>query len=214
MSKESLAFDNELRKQYPVIAGCDEVGRGCLAGPVITAVVVLPENIDLPYVHDSKKIKKSEMKYFAEDILKHALDVQIGVRTAKEIDETNILQADKDAMTDSLKKLRIKPDLVIIDGDKKQLLDIPTPQKTIIKGDAKSLTIGSASIVAKSIRDELMKHYATLYPEFGFETNAGYGTVKHKQALLEYGITPIHRKTFAPIKNHEIEYKTYNTSLK
>lgn len=212
MSKENLAFDNKLRKQYPIIAGCDEVGRGCLAGPVITAVVILPQDIDLPYVTDSKKIKKSEMKCFAEDILKHALDVQIGVKTAKEIDETNILQADKDAMIDSLNKLKLKPDLVIIDGDKKQLLDIKIPQRTIIKGDNKSLTIGAASIVAKSIRDELMKHYATRYPEFGFETNAGYGTVKHKQALLKYGITPIHRKTFAPIKNHEIEYKTYDTN--
>lgn len=209
MSKETLEYDNIIRQQYPTIVGCDEVGRGCLAGPVITAAVILPPNTDLPEVGDSKKIKKADHAKLARLIYDVALEVRIGVRTAEEIDESNILEADKDAMRDTINELTITPDIVLIDGDNKQLLGTAYTEQTVVKGDNTSLTIGAASIVAKYMRDRLMQEYHHQYPEYGFDTNAGYGTVKHKSALERYGITPIHRKTFEPIKSHIGVWKQY-----
>ena len=202
-----LELDNELHKDYEIIAGLDEVGRGTLAGPIVTAAVVLPANVDIPGVMDSKKIPKKEHRALVDKILEIALDVQIGVADATVIDEINILQADKLAMLEAINKLQVTPDLLLIDGNDSQLLETTIPQKTVVKGDANSLAIAAASLVAKAIRDELMAQYAKEYPEFGFETNAGYGTKKHKEALVTHGVTPIHRKTFKPISTGT--YKEY-----
>ena len=199
---ELLEYDNQLRDKYPIIAGFDEVGRGPLAGPVVAAAVVLPANTEIPGVDDSKKITKKKHKDIAKQILSVAIDVQVGVVNASEIDNSNILEADKQAMLQALSKLQIEPNLLLIDGNTSQLLDTPHEQKTQVKGDSHSLSIAAASIVAKAIRDELMKGYAKKYPGYGFETNSGYGTKQHMTALEQYGITPIHRLTFAPIKNN------------
>lgn len=204
-----LELDNELHKDYEIIAGLDEVGRGTLAGPVVTAAVILPANVDIPGVMDSKKIPKKEHRALVDKILEIAVDVQIGVADASVIDEVNILQADKLAMLEAIDKLHVKPDLLLIDGNDSQLLETTIPQKTVVKGDANSLIIAAASLVAKAIRDEMMAHYAKEYPEFGFETNAGYGTKKHKEALVTHGVTPIHRKTFKPISTGN--YKEYGS---
>lgn len=202
MSKETLAYDMNIRKQYPTFVGCDEVGRGCLAGPVVTAAVVLPPDVDIPGVTDSKKVKKTQHEQLAHAIFDAAIEVQLGIKSAAEIDELNILDADRAAMTDSINALHVVPDLILIDGDSKQLLNTQYPEKTVIKGDSKSLTIGSASIIAKYVRDRLMNQYDQQYPGYGFSTNAGYGTVQHREILASLGITPIHRKTFEPIKSH------------
>lgn len=199
---ELLQYDNQLRDEYPIIAGFDEVGRGPLAGPVVAAAVVLPANVEIPGVGDSKKIPKKKHKALAKQILSVALEVQVGVVNADEIDAINILEADKQAMLNALGKLHIKPDLLLIDGNTSQLLDTDYAQRTQVKGDSHSLSIAAASIVAKAIRDELMKGYAKKYPGYGFDTNSGYGTKQHISALEQYGITPIHRLTFAPIKDN------------
>lgn len=210
MTLETLAYDDDLRLVYPTIVGCDEVGRGCLAGPIVTAAVILPKGIDIEGVKDSKKVRKDKHEELARKIFEVALEVQIGIRTPAEIDTMNILEADKSAMRESIEKLHIKPDLVLIDGDNKQLLSTKYPEKTLIKGDAKSLTIGAASIIAKYARDRLMQTYAQKYPGYGFETNAGYGTAQHIAALKRIGVTPIHRKTFEPIKTNRKLWVTNN----
>lgn len=210
MTAETLAFDEALRKEYPLIAGCDEVGRGCLAGPVVTAAVILPPNTDIEGVMDSKKIPKDKHEALARKIVEVAIEVQIGIKEPKEIDTINILQATKQAMIDSVNKLNHTPDLLLIDGNNKQLLGTQYPEKTIIKGDYHSLTIGAASVMAKFIRDQLMQKADKKYPGYGFSTNSGYGTAKHLSALKELGITPIHRKTFKPIATDINVFKTNN----
>lgn len=202
MTVDTLAYDDNLRKKYPIIAGCDEVGRGCLAGPVVTAVVILPNGLDIDGVKDSKKINKKNHEALARLIFEKAIDVQIGMKSPSEIDTMNILEADKSAMRDSISKLHTRPDLILIDGDNKQLLGTEYQEQTIVKGDAKSLTIGAASIIAKYIRDRLMQDYAQIYTGYGFETNAGYGTAQHISAIERLGITPVHRLTFEPIKRN------------
>ena len=209
MTKETLEYDDALRAKYPVIVGCDEVGRGCLAGPIVTAAVILPYGVDIDGVKDSKKINKKNHEALARLIFEKSIEVQIGIKSPTEIDELNILEADKEAMRDSISKLHTIPDLVLIDGDDKQLLGTEYTEKTITKGDAKSLTIGAASIIAKYARDLLMKSYAKQYPGYGFETNAGYGTAQHIAAIKRLGITPIHRLTFEPIKQN-IDKWPYN----
>lgn len=210
MSKETLAYDMKVREQYPIFVGCDEVGRGCLAGPIITAAVILPPNVDIPEVNDSKQIKKQEHEHLAHTIFDIATEVQLGIKSPYEIDQLNILEADKAAMTESIMALHVTPDLILIDGDMKQLLNTNYSEKTVIKGDSKSLTIGAASIIAKFVRDKIMTQYDSQYPGYGFATNAGYGTVQHRKALSSLGITPIHRKSFEPIKSH---VKVWPTNL-
>lgn len=202
MTVETLKYDDDLRKQYPIIAGCDEVGRGCLAGPVVTATVILPPNVDIEGVTDSKKINKKKHEELARTIFSTALNVTLGIRHANEIDKSNILEANKDAMRDAISNLRITPDLILIDGDSRQLLGTQYQEQTVVKGDATSLSIAAASIIAKYMRDRMMSDYDKQYPGYGFAKNAGYGTVQHREALEKYGITPIHRKTFEPIKSH------------
>lgn len=206
MTKDTLGYDDALRNEYPIIVGCDEVGRGCLAGPIVTAAVILPYGVDIDGVKDSKKVNKKNHEALARLIFEKSIEVQIGIKSPTEIDTLNILEADKEAMRDSIRKLHTIPDLVLIDGDNKQLLGTEYTEQTIIKGDAKSLTIGAASIIAKYARDLLMKSYAKQYPGYGFETNAGYGTAQHIAAIKRLGITPIHRLTFEPIKRNLDEW--------
>lgn len=202
MTQQSLHFDDQLRHQYPVFAGCDEVGRGCLAGPIVTAAVILPPHLDLPGVVDSKKTNKQDHERLAHRIFAAALEVEIGIKSAREIDRVNILEADREAMRDSIAALHLKPNLILIDGGREQLLGTAYPEQTLVKGDAKSLTISAASIMAKYLRDRLMKQYDQRFPGYGFAHNAGYGTKQHLEALKCLGITPIHRLTFEPAKSH------------
>lgn len=202
-----LDYDNDLRKEYPVIVGLDEVGRGPLAGPVVAAAVILPPNVNIDGVTDSKKIAKTKHRKLVDKILEIALDVKVGVVDAQRIDKTDILSADKEAMLSAIDQLQIKPDLLLIDGNSSQLLATEYDQKTQIKGDATSLSIAAASLVAKLVRDTIMQEYAEKYPGYGFEKNSGYGTKQHLEALENLGITPIHRLSFKPIKGNEHHYK-------
>ena len=176
------------------IAGVDEVGRGPLAGPVVTCAVVLPKDVDILYINDSKKLSKKKREELYDEITKNAVAYSIGIRDHKVIDEINILNATLSAMADSVNSLSVKPDLVLVDAV--HIPDIDIKQESIIKGDAKSVSIAAASIVAKVYRDRLMEEYACSYPEYGFETNMGYGSAKHIEAIKKYGPCPIHRRSF------------------
>ncbi len=184
------------------IAGVDEVGRGPLAGPVVTACVVLPEDFDVLGVDDSKKLSEKKREELFDKILSKAVAYGIGMCDNQIIDEINILEATKRAMTDAVAKAdamlnekcggRIEHLMI----DALTLKDVQIPQTGLIKGDAKSLSIAAASIIAKVTRDRMMIEYAKEYPYYAFESNKGYGTKAHYAGIAEYGITPIHRKTF------------------
>ncbi len=176
------------------IAGVDEVGRGPLAGPVVTCALILPKDADILYVNDSKKLSKKKREELYDEILDTALCYSIGIREHSVIDEINILNATLSAMADSVNSLSIKPDLVLVDAV--HIPDVDIKQESIIKGDAKSISIAAASIVAKVYRDRLMEEYAVKYPEYGFESNMGYGSAKHIEAIKKYGPCPIHRMSF------------------
>ncbi|MBL4952664.1 ribonuclease HII [Neobacillus sp. OS1-32] len=182
---------------YQLIAGVDEVGRGPLAGPVMAAAVILPDNFYLPGIDDSKKLSEKKREEYAEIIKREAVSVSIAQIQADEIDEINIYEATKKAMKSAIASLHIQPDFLLIDA---MPLMTPYPSESIIKGDAQSISIAAASIVAKTTRDKLMKEISLSYPEYGFEHNMGYGTKEHLQAIKKYGITPYHRKSFSPIK--------------
>ena len=175
------------------IGGIDEVGRGPLAGPVVTCVIILKPDSNRLFVNDSKKISKKMRESLCEQLLEDTLDYAIGQVDNDVIDKLNILNATKKAMTDSVKTLSIQPDLLLIDA---LHIDTAIPQKSIIHGDATSYAIAAASIVAKVYRDNLMQIYHEEYPEYGFDRNMGYGTAAHIEALRKYGPTPIHRKSF------------------
>lgn len=183
-----------LNEGYKYICGVDEVGRGPLAGPVVCAAVIMPLDKLVEGVDDSKKIGKKKREIIAEKILDCAVACRICRVEREIIDEINILQATRLCMKNAVEGLSVKPDFVLTDGN--MTLDISVPQTSIIKGDAKSYTIGAASIVAKVYRDNIMKEYAALYPQYGFETNAGYGSRAHIEAIEKYGLTPIHRRSF------------------
>ena len=199
---EMSAYDAQYRRAYGTVGGVDEVGRGPLAGPVVTACVVLPEDFDVPGVDDSKKLSLKKREELYDKIMERALAVGIGMCDNNVIDEINILEATKRAMAQSIEKadkMLQKRDLgpldhVLIDAVK--LTDIKQSQTNIIKGDATSLSIAAASIIAKVTRDRMMMAYAEEYPWYGFESNMGYGTKKHYEGIAAHGITPIHRKTF------------------
>ena len=194
---DKLKFEKELlSKGVKYIAGVDEVGRGPLAGPVVCAAVIMPleESEIIVGVDDSKKIAEKKRERLAELIKEKAIAYCIFEVSEKEIDEINILEATKKGMREALLGLEIKPDFVLTDGN--MTIDIPFPQRAIVKGDALSYSIGCASIVAKVYRDKLMEEYANTYPMYAFEKNKGYGTAVHINAIKEYGICPIHRKTF------------------
>ena len=199
------AYENELRAEgIRYIGGVDEVGRGPLAGPVSAACVVLPEDFDVLGVDDSKKLSEKKREELFDKIREKALAVGIGMCDNRVIDEINILEATKKAMAEAirdadsqLEEKGLSPEgtehLLI---DAVSLKDVDKPQTSIIKGDAKSLSIAAASIIAKVTRDRLMAEYHRQYPYYGFDTNKGYGTKAHYEGIDKYGITPIHRKTF------------------
>ena len=180
------------------IAGVDEVGRGPLAGPVVAAAVILPKNIEDLGFDDSKKLSASKREEIYRLIQEKAIAIGIGIVDADIIDQVNIYQASRLAMQQAVSELKIQPDYLLIDAMK---IDVNTPQIGIIKGDAKSISIAAASIVAKQVRDQMMQEFDELYPGYDFSNNAGYGTPKHLEGLKSKGICPIHRKTFAPIKD-------------
>ena len=181
------------------IAGVDEVGRGPLAGPVVAAAVILPKNIEDLGFDDSKKLSASKREEIYRLIQEKAIAIGIGIVDADIIDQVNIYQASRLAMQQAVSELKIQPDYLLIDAMK---IDVNTPQIGIIKGDAKSISIAAASIVAKQVRDQMMQEFDELYPGYDFDNNAGYGTPKHLEGLKSKGICPIHRKTFAPIKDY------------
>ncbi len=192
---DKLEYERRLLNEgYKYICGVDEVGRGPLAGPVVCAAVIMPLDKLVEGVDDSKKIGKKKREIIAEKILDCAVACRICRVEREIIDEINILQATRLCMKNAVEGLSVKPDFVLTDGN--MTLDISMPQTSIIKGDAKSYTIGAASIVAKVYRDNIMKEYAALYPQYGFETNAGYGSRSHIEAIEKYGLTPIHRRSF------------------
>lgn len=182
---------------YELVAGIDEVGRGPLAGPVVAAAVILPKECKIEGVNDSKKLSAKKREELYDIILEKALSYGIGIVSNERIDEINILQATYEAMREALSQLSPKADYILADA-----VTIPmvsTPQRGIIKGDAKSMSIGAASIVAKVYRDRLMEAFDEVYPGYGFGANKGYGSAEHIEGIKKLGITPIHRKTF--VKN-------------
>lgn len=201
---EMKAFENELYAEgIRYIAGVDEVGRGPLAGPVVAACVVLPEDFDVLGVDDSKKLSEKKRDELYDIILEQALCYGIGIVDNEVIDEINILQATKLAMRQAVKKADeqlaqhikgAKIEHVLFDA--MEIKEVEKPQQKIIKGDAKSISIAAASIIAKVTRDKMMVELSEIYPYYAFERNKGYGTKAHYEGISEHGITPIHRKTF------------------
>ena len=197
--EKMLAYEKELYTQeIQLIAGVDEVGRGPLAGPVVAAAVILPKACKIPGLNDSKKIPKSKHKEIYEAVLQNAVAIGIGIKDNQVIDQVNIYEATKLAMMEAIGQLEPQPQHLLIDAMR---LDLPIPQTSIIKGDANSLSIAAASIVAKVTRDQMMEEFDCEYPGYDFTQNAGYGTAKHLAGLDKLGVTPIHRRSFEPIKS-------------
>ncbi len=203
--EEMQQYERELRNRgYKLIAGVDEVGRGPLAGPVVAAAVVMPEDFDIPGVDDSKKLSEKKREQLYDVIVERAVCYGIGRMDNQVIDEVNILQATKLAMIEAVenaeKMLKEKKDesrsVDFVLFDAMQIDAVKKPQMSLIKGDAKSLSIAAASIVAKVTRDREMKNWHRIYPDYGFDSNKGYGTRSHYEGLRRCGLTPIHRKSF------------------
>ena len=194
-----LAYEKECyARGMELIAGVDEVGRGPLAGPVVAAAVILPKACKIPGLNDSKKIPKSKHKEIYEAVLQNAIAIGIGIKDNHVIDQVNIYEATKLAMMEAIGRLDPQPQHLLIDAMK---LDLPISQTSIIKGDANSLSIAAASIVAKVTRDQMMEEFDREYPGYDFAQNAGYGTAKHLDGLEQLGVTPIHRRSFEPVKS-------------
>ena len=194
-----LRYEKELYVQgINLIAGVDEVGRGPLAGPVVAAAVILPKNCKIKGLNDSKKIPKKKHQEIFQAVKDNALAIAIGIMDNQIIDQVNIYEATKLAMKEAILQLDPQPEHLLIDAME---LDLPISQTSIIKGDANSLSIAAASIIAKVTRDELMAKYDQEFPGYDFAQNAGYGTAKHLEGLKKYGVTTIHRTSFEPIKS-------------
>ena len=197
--EKMLAYEKELYTQgIHLIAGVDEVGRGPLAGPVVAAAVILPKACKIPGLNDSKKIPKAKHKEIYEAVLQNAIAIGVGVKDNHVIDQVNIYEATKLAMMEAIGQLEPQPQHLLIDAMK---LDLPISQTSIIKGDANSLSIAAASIVAKVTRDQMMEEFDCEYPGYDFTQNAGYGTANHLAGLHKLGVTPIHRRSFEPVKS-------------
>lgn len=193
---ENEIYEKDKNIQY--ICGIDEAGRGPLAGPVVVAAVIMPKDSMIEGVNDSKKVSEKKREVLYEQIKQEAISYGIGIIEQETIDEINILNATKEGLTNAIKELEIKPNLILVDA----LTHINTlgiPYESIIKGDAKSYSIAAASILAKVTRDRIMRQWDEIYPQYGFEKHKGYGTKMHIDAIKEYGICPIHRKSF--VKN-------------
>ena len=194
-----LAYEKECyARGIELIAGVDEVGRGPLAGPVVAAAVILPKACKIPGLNDSKKIPKYKHKEIYEAVLQNAIAIGIGIKDNHVIDQVNIYEATKLAMMEAIGQLEPQPQHLLIDAMR---LDLPISQTSIIKGDANSLSIAAASIVAKVTRDQMMEEFDREYPGYDFAQNAGYGTAKHLAGLDKLGVTPIHRRSFEPVKS-------------
>ncbi|WP_059170127.1 ribonuclease HII [Bacillus sp. FJAT-27445] len=195
---EMTYFEREARAQgFKLIAGIDEAGRGPLAGPVAAAAVILPEDFFLPGLDDSKKLSAKRREEYEQKIKREAIAFNVCLIGPEEIDELNIYQASIKAMKNAAASLSPLPDYVLVDAIK---LEMPFPSEPIIKGDARSISIAAASILAKNERDRFMKNIASQFPVYGFDRHMGYGTKEHLEAIKKYGITPHHRKSFAPVK--------------
>ena len=204
ISEEQLALERqrlegmrEFENKYSdlgAVAGIDEAGRGPLAGPVVAAAVILPKDIFLPFLNDSKKVTEKRRDVLFDQIKQEALAYGIGIASNALIDEINILQATYEAMREAISKLNKTPDILLVDAV--HIPGINIKQVGIVKGDAKSVNIAAASILAKVTRDRLMLEYDKIYPEYGFASNKGYGTAKHIEALKAYGACDIHRRSF------------------
>lgn len=184
-------------RERGTLCGIDEVGRGPLAGPVVAGAVILPEDCEIFYLNDSKKLSEKKRELLYDEIMEKAIAVGIGAVSPERIDEINILQATYEAMRIAISRLSVRPDLLLNDAVTIPQVDIP--QVPIIKGDAKSVSIAAASIIAKVTRDRMMVQYEDLYPGYEFASNKGYGSARHIAALKEIGPCPIHRRSF--IKN-------------
>lgn len=187
-------YERAYGEDHAFICGIDEVGRGPLAGPVVAGAVILPKECHILYINDSKKLSEKKREELYDVIMEQAVAVGIGMASPQRIDEINILQATYEAMRQAISSLKVQPDLLL--NDAVTIPEVEIEQVPIIKGDAKSISIGAASIVAKVTRDRLMVEYDALMPEYGFASNKGYGSVAHIEALKKYGPTPIHRRSF------------------
>lgn len=198
---DNRQYENELySKGYKLIGGIDEVGRGPLVGPVVTACVILPEDFALDGLTDSKKLSEKKRDMFYDIIMEKAISVGIGIMDEDVIDKVNIYEATKLAMYQAVDNMSVKPDYILIDAMKLDKLDVPST--SIIKGDLKSLTISAASVIAKVTRDRMMYELDKKYPMYKFAKNKGYPTKDHIEAIVKYGILKEHRKTFKPVTEH------------
>lgn len=194
LHKELFDFDSEIRKNYPIICGVDEAGRGPLAGDVYAAAVVFSEGVEIEYLNDSKKISEKRRELLYDVIVEKADAYCVATASVEEIDSMNILQATMLAMKRAVEGLGIAPDIALVDGNK--LPDLGCEARYVIKGDATSASISAASVLAKVSRDRYMKQIAEKYPQYVFEKHKGYGTKLHYEMLEKYGVSDVHRKTF------------------
>jgi ribonuclease HII len=200
MTKTNLNFELNLWKKYSLIAGVDEAGRGALAGPIVVAAVVLPPYFQSVFIQDSKILKPIQRNKVYEIIKKNALEYKIAIKSPREVEEKNPLQATKEAMVEVILKLSNRPNLCLVDG--KEEIKIPNIlSHSIIGGDRKSINIAAASVVAKVTRDAIMKELHKKYPRYDWENNKGYPNPTHLQVIFKHGISPLHRKTYEPIKS-------------
>ncbi|MBS5484771.1 MAG: ribonuclease HII [Eubacterium sp.] len=191
---ENLKFFENKYSDYNYICGIDEVGRGPLAGPVVAGAVILPKDCDILYINDSKKLTAAKREELFQIIMEKAVSAKTALVSPQYIDKVNILQATYEAMRKAIATLDVQPDILLNDAVNIPLVNIK--QVPIIKGDAKSISIGAASIIAKVTRDAMMVEYDKIYPEYDFASNKGYGSAKHIEALKKYGPCPIHRRSF------------------
>lgn len=197
MSLENHYYEGKIE------AGCDEAGRGCLAGSVYAAAVILPDGYDNPSLNDSKRLSAAKRMRLRDEIVRDARAWAIGVVTPQEIDHINILRASILAMHRALERLRVMPEAIIVDGNRFQpYRDLP--YTTIVKGDGKYQAIAAASILAKTYRDEYMERLAQEFPRYGWQSNKGYPTPQHREAIRQYGVTPYHRKSFDLLGSQEL----------
>ena len=191
---EKLREFEERYREYEFICGIDEAGRGPLAGPVVAGAVILPRDCRILYINDSKQLSEKKREELYDIIMEKAVCCAVGYASPERIDEINILQATYEAMRQAISRLKPQPDILL--NDAVTIPQVPIRQVPIIKGDAKSITIGAASIIAKVTRDRLMEEYDKVFPQYDFAGNKGYGSAAHIEALKKYGATPIHRKSF------------------
>lgn len=192
-SEYNEKIKKEIYEKYNLIAGIDEVGRGPLAGPVVTCAVIMKKDSHIKGVTDSKKLSRKKMLSLKDEILKDAIEISYGYVNNRLIDDINIRQATLLAMKNAVESLENKPDILLIDAER---IDTEIPQLNIVKGDLNEYAISCASILAKIRRDDIMINFSKIYPYYSFQTNVGYGTKKHYEGLEKYGPTPIHRKSF------------------